>query len=635
MTITDDDLHDVAADQTIEHCLNLDQPQSFFLYAGAGSGKTRSLVKAIRYVRDRYSRRLSLTRQKIGVITYTNAACEEIQRRLEFDTRVDVSTIHAFAWSLIGGHDNDIRAWLKNALSERIVELDEQIAKTRNTATKTYQDRIRSVENARRRLGRLDSIKKFIYSPTGDNRTRDSLNHSEVIAITSAFLTSKPTLQRLLVSHYPILLVDESQDTNRHLMDALLAVQASHSASFCMGLLGDTMQRIYSDGKVGLGENLKGWAFPQKEMNHRCPHRIIRLINRVRNDVDTTTQRGRRDKPEGHVKLFALQEAGTDKYEAERRVASKMVEITGDQSWDPSARKFKVLTLEHHMAATRFGFAQMFEPLYKVDRLQTALLDGSSAALRFFGKQALPAIRALGAKDAFTFAALVRNSSPLLAPETLRTKGNQQIDQLRSAKSAGDSLISLFADGRVPTFREVLENISSSGLFNIPEALQPFVRPDAPDLSEVSEEDAEEENEEMSAWRDMLDTPFEQIDAYDQYVTGNSPFGTHQGVKGLEFPRVMVVISDEEARGFLFNYDKLFGVAPLSDTDRKNQATGGETGVDRTRRLLYVTCSRAEESLAIVCYTKAPELLLRSVVDRGWFSNNEVELLSLDQKAGS
>ena len=31
------------ADDEIQRCLSLDSPVSFFLYAGAGSGKTRSL----------------------------------------------------------------------------------------------------------------------------------------------------------------------------------------------------------------------------------------------------------------------------------------------------------------------------------------------------------------------------------------------------------------------------------------------------------------------------------------------------------------------------------------------------------------------------------------------------------------
>ena len=89
----------------------------------------------------------------------------------------------------------------------------------------------------------------------------------------------------------------------------------------------------------------------------------------------------------------------------------------------------------------------------------------------------------------------------------------------------------------------------------------------------------------------------------------------------------MVVISDEESRGFLFKYDKLFGVEPLSKADRERAAAGEETNNDRTRRLFYVTCSRAEESLAIVCYTTAPETLRVNLVSRGWFDSSEIELV--------
>ncbi|WP_292696628.1 UvrD-helicase domain-containing protein [Mesorhizobium sp.] len=625
-----DNHYDQEADQVIRACLDLDKPTSFFLYAGAGSGKTRSLVNAIDHVRRTAGRRLSLSCQKVGVITYTNAARDEIKHRLEYDPRVEVSTIHAFAWSLISGHNDDIREWVKVTLKARIEELTAQIAGTSNKTTKTYQDRVRSLESRQRRLGLLDGVKKFVYSPTGDNRTRDALNHSEVIAITSEFLTMKPTLQRLLVSLHPILLVDESQDTNRHLLEALLAVQTAYSNSFCLGLLGDTMQRIYTDGKVDLGQGLVGWALPKKVMNHRCPHRIIKLINRVRDEVDGQAQMGRKDKPEGHIRLFALPQAGIDKATAEEAIARKMADISGDDAWVGPGRQFKTLTLEHHMAAIRFGFAAMFEPLYRQDRLQTSLLEGSSAPLRFFSKEVLPAVKALKADDQFALAALVRDISPLLAPKHLRAKNDGQMAQLRDAKNATDALLAVFSDGHEPTFREVLEVVGKSGLFAIPEVLLPFTTPDEParfDSAETATAFEAYDKSETSAWREMLDTKFEQIDAYDRYVSGSSPFGTHQGVKGLEFPRVMVVISDEEARGFLFSYDKLFGVKAKSDTDRTNEASGKETSIDRTRRLFYVTCSRAEKSLAIVCYTANPEALAQTVVARDWFAANEVEIM--------
>lgn len=36
------------------NCLNLENPKSFFLFAGAGSGKTRALVEAMQMFRLKY-----------------------------------------------------------------------------------------------------------------------------------------------------------------------------------------------------------------------------------------------------------------------------------------------------------------------------------------------------------------------------------------------------------------------------------------------------------------------------------------------------------------------------------------------------------------------------------------------------
>lgn len=47
----------------------------------------------------------------------------------------------------------------------------------------------------------------------------------------------------------------------------------------------------------------------------------------------------------------------------------------------------------------------------------------------------------------------------------------------------------------------------------------------------------------------------------------------------------MVLISDDEARGFLFSYGKLMGTKEKTKTDHDNQAEGNDTSIDRTRRL--------------------------------------------------
>ena len=149
-------------------------------------------------------------------------------------------------------------------------------------------------------------------------------------------------------------------------------------------------------------------------------------------------------------------------------------------------------------------------------------------------------------------------------------------------------------------------------------------------IAERSEENFEETKDEndinpiIDAWDNALNSKFSEFKKYVDYISDDSRFDTHQGVKGLEFPRVTVILDDDEARGFLFSYDKLFGAKELSETDIKNQNEGKETGIDRTRRLFYVACSRAEESLAIIAYTNNPQLVKNHALNKGWFAESEI-----------
>jgi DNA helicase-2/ATP-dependent DNA helicase PcrA len=215
LTVSDSNNIDDKVDIEIQNCFNLQAPKSFFLFAGAGSGKTRSLVGALKFIQEKHSKELRLHGQRVAVITYTNKACDEIKHRTGFDPLVEVSTIHSFVWSLIQGFNSDIKAWLEIDLKQDISNLHEEEKKGR-AGTKASLDRQKSIESKTKRLINLPKIKEFTYSPTGENRGRDSLNHSEVIKIAASFLENKPTLQRLMIRKFPILLIDESQDTNKN-----------------------------------------------------------------------------------------------------------------------------------------------------------------------------------------------------------------------------------------------------------------------------------------------------------------------------------------------------------------------------------------------------------------------------------
>jgi DNA helicase II / ATP-dependent DNA helicase PcrA len=602
--------------------LSLEKPTSFFLFAGAGSGKTRSLVNALRYLAKTYRDRLRLRGRQVAVITYTNAACDEITRRTEYDPLFVVRTIHSFAWTQIQGFNADIRVWLKDNLQREIAELQAEEGKGRQ-GTKASAARQAQIASKELRFERLVDIKTFTYSPNGDNREHNSLNHSEVIKIFSTFLLKKPLMQRMFVEKFPFLLIDESQDTSRALIDALLVVQNAHANRFCLGLIGDTMQRIYPDGKERIEHEIpQSWATPEKKLNHRCPRRIVRLINRIRGAADSHKQQPRDDRPEGWARLFVFPADVQDKPALEQRVRDSMAGLTGDQDWTDS-NKCKILTLEHHMAARRLGFLKTFEALASVDDFRTGFLEGSFAPTRFFTHDVLPLVTAQQKGDKFAATKLVRENSPLLSKESLRAN-EKPIAQLRAAQGAIDSLMSLWADGAI-TCAKIAENIASTNLFEIPDSLRAALAARNATLAEAPDaEEADPVSEQIAALIDFLDCPFSEIAPYAAYVAHQAPFDTHQGVKGLEFDRVMVLMDDGEARGFLFGYDKLLGAKGPTAADIKNLQEGKESSLDRTRRLFYVTCSRARSSLALVAYSSNPAAVRTYVISNEWFTADEV-----------
>lgn len=610
-----------SVDDEIYSCLDLDNPKSFFLFAGAGSGKTRSLVEVLKRFRENNIQRLRVNGQQVAIITYTNAACDEIKRRLEFDSAFNVSTIHSFVWELIKPHQSNIKEWLRENLQIEIKELEDAQRKGR-AGTKAAEDRAKQISSKKKRLESLDSIRKFTYNPNGENLDRDSLNHAEVINIAANLLRQYPLLQKILVRKFPVLLVDESQDTKKELIEILFEIQGSHKSQFSLGLFGDVMQRIYSDGKQDLGHSLPSdWLKPEKTFNYRCPRRVVELINKIRSDVDDNLQEAGKSE-EGFVRLFiANSEEVKSKPEFEYSVFSKMAEITGDQRWVDGSSNNKTLTLEHHMAAQRGGFSEFFNPLYKVDKLKTGLLDGSLSSITLFSERVLLLISSLESGNKFAASRIVSKYSPLMLKEELEAS-QQPKTILENVKSAVQNLYALWENNSDPTLLSILKELHKSKLFKVPNSLTL--------IAERSEENFEETQDEndinpiIDAWDNALNSKFSEFKKYVDYISDGSRFDTHQGVKGLEFPRVTVILDDDEARGFLFSYDKLFGVKEPSATDIKNQNEGRETGIDRTRRLFYVACSRAEESLAVIAYTNNPQLVKNHALNKGWFAESEI-----------
>ena len=121
-----DDHIDDHVDQEIQKCFSKNNPKCFFVFAGAGSGKTRSLINTLTFLDSEYGEEILMQGKRIAVITYTNAARDEISRRLQYKPIFSVSTIHSFLWELIKNYQEDIKAWVIQSIKTEIEDLQEK-----------------------------------------------------------------------------------------------------------------------------------------------------------------------------------------------------------------------------------------------------------------------------------------------------------------------------------------------------------------------------------------------------------------------------------------------------------------------------------------------------------------------------
>lgn len=607
---------DSQVDETIEKCILSTPRKSFFLFAGAGSGKTHSLILLLKKIRNSIGKDLLLQGKNVAVITFTNAATDEIINRLDYSPIFHISTIHSFVWDIIRYYQTDIKRLYCQYIIEDAEVLEKKLDATQNKATKTYFSNVEKLEYLKERLIKAQTIDQFVYNPNSSNPEHNALKHAEVIKIAARMIIENKVLQQIIAQRYPILLIDESQDTKKELIDAFFEIQRNFADIFTLGLLGDQKQRIYADGKENIESIIPAeWEKPIKRMNYRCAKRIIQLANTIGKAIDIHAEQSpREDANDGFVRLFVIrQHDGINKDEVEQTVMKIMSEYTRDKKWMGVDADVKILTLEHMMAARRLGFDSFFAPFSKVSKYQMTFLQGTVSEIEFFTKGVLPIAESMKGNGRVALEILKENS-PLLS------KQNKEKPYELYLKCRDEAMKIAHIINKNGTIRVIVEEILKSQLLTVPDIIRQAYSFKPSDVEDSIEE-------ELRAWIEVMDLPIDMINSYDNYVNHRSRFDTHQGVKGLEFERVMVIIDDSEAKGFLFSYDKLFGIKGLSDTDKKNLSEGKETSIERTQRLFYVTCTRAKSSLAVVMYANNPEGVKTEAIKKRWFEEDEIIIM--------
>ena len=620
---------DTKADEEIYSCIKASPPTSFVVTAGAGSGKTTSLIKAIDRVIQEHGKTMLMKKQKVACITYTEVAADEIRADVNADVLVHVSTIHSFYWTIVSSFQTDIKLWLKKDLQRRI---DELVTKAQNFSSRVRQstrdNNRRDQERLKSHLEEIESVSSFRYG-MGSDYPNGVLGHEDIIQLANDLLKSRPLFRRLVALRYPFVFIDESQDTFKEVVESFKMVEEQMRGHFCIGFFGDPMQKIYLRG-IGSIELENGWRGITKSENFRCAQNILHVANAIRAQGDGLKQErglyeeveGKEQPVEGSARIFILPNT-SDRKLALVQVRAWCAKADSDEGWVTPELAVKILVIVHRIAAKRLGWEDIFSTLSdrSPDSIKQGLLDGTCWPVQPFLGFVLPLVAAMQDGNEFEAMNILRAQCPRLAASNLVGKNAAQL--LHEVRKAKLELVRMMDGTTSCSIRDVAVHLRDTGLLAFDERLERALRLQGGVAGAEGGEAAGGQSSDLPVLR-FLDCPATQLIPYGQYVSEGSPFATQHGVKGAQFDRVLVVMDEEENDFRLYDYEKVLGDAQASAGDRAAFEKGEDNIWSRTLRLLYVCCTRAKRGLALVFFVADPHTTAAHIEASGLFPEGGV-----------
>lgn len=592
------------ADSAVKECL--ETKRSFALTAGAGSGKTTSLIAALDEIRSRNGRTLRQNGQRIACLTYTNRAVDVIRSRLGFDDLYKISTLHSFLWGEIGQFQRDLKEALQNF---RIPALLVK-AREKDTGRDTMEAR-RAREQVVRLEAELAGIAGVLKIKYEDSTFSDyligQLSHDDIIEISGHLLAERPNFRRLFGLRYPYIFVDEAQDTFKSIVEGL-NLTCGQDGLPLVGYFGDPWQQIY-EGRAGSFAPPPGGRTITKVENFRCAPQVIDLLNAFRLDVQQVPAGKNRDVA-GSVEIRLVQTETPEG--ARRRYSEPQLERALNSmdralvAWGWAGREDVIrLFLVRQMIARRLGFSalnQLFTGPYASARAQDDYESGEHYLLNPFIKTICPLITAYQRGESRTVINILRTDSP--AYSTTGPNASRKLrEMVGRSKEQLQTLAEIWKRGAI---KEVLVYCRDHDLICMPDRLRDLL------AREPRPEEFDEAlyGEDKGDWLadSLLAMPTVELRAYCDFMLEHTAYSTQHGVKGEEYPNVMVVFDDVEAAWNQYSFTKL--LTPKT----AGAPTDGQ--YDRGRKLAYVCFSRARENLRILLFTPEPAAARQELIER-------------------
>lgn len=327
------------------------------VFAGPGAGKTHFLVENIKNIIATNPKITSSKNRKVLCITYTNAAVDEIRRRLDrFSDTADICTIHGFiidniikpfqdklreimkldfaievetkgiisfqieGLGILHGVDKEkIYTFIKEKCHEdQTISYSKKIMGEVEVDCKAYISSLRQNKQLIKRFksstqikeNHIVVIKEFVWSKV------KKLTHDEILYFGYRILEENPLAVYYLRVKFPYIFVDEFQDTNP-LQTLLIKLLCEKSSRCCV--VGDLAQSIYGFNGA-YPDDFDNFKISDNDLNfvindnRRSSENIVNFCNFIRQQDARVVQENINDKIENnciHILLGERQNVKT------------------------------------------------------------------------------------------------------------------------------------------------------------------------------------------------------------------------------------------------------------------------------------------------------------------------------------
>ncbi len=538
----------------------LDAGRSFRLEAGAGAGKTYSLVAALKRLITERGSSLVQSGQKVACITFTEVARNEIAQEIEDHPAILVDTIHGFSWAFL--------RQFQKALRDSLAEMDERkekIEQAGGVGTKPVD---------------------YDFGFFGIDADKITLSHDDIPELMARLLYQEK-FRRILGQQFPVLFIDEYQDTHRQFMESITDNFLKPAAGPLFGLFGDHWQTIYRSeyelAKYPIEEIAKG-------SNFRSVSAVVDVLNNLRPELQQAVYD---PEAKGEARFFHTNsyrgERTSDIHSKEdlppdlaRKTREALTQRLQAEGWDMS--KTKVLMLTHNVLAAEQGYPNIAEIFRGRNDLFAKKEDPT---IKFFAEVVEPMCAAY-ASSLYGKMFKILGSGPAISRHKDKASWRRDMDALQNLRAVG-------------TIGEVID------------FLQLTRRPFPPDRIQRREEELKalngapisDESSALQRYSKLRDVPYREVTEVVRFIEKQTSFATQHSVKGAEFENVLVVLGGGWNH---YNWPQLLELIQTKALNTKNIK-----GFYRARNLFYVSISRPMRRLAVLATQTIPNPALEAV----------------------